>query len=159
MKKFFKYLLSLFLLFTIVSCGTVKNDTNNNNNEQQEELTVVTKEFEGTSYTVYKNQPYNTKYEVAIYIHYYHELPKNYYTKSESKEHSFSKEWTKENKMSIGGDHFGNREGRLPSGVSYTECDINSVRTSRGAERIVFSDTFIVYYTPDHYKTFEEIIF
>ena len=149
MKKFFKYLLSLFLLFTIVGCNIVKG----------EELTVVTQSFEGTSYTVYKDQPYNSKYEVAIYVHYYHELPKNYYTKAESREHNFSKEWTEENKMSIGGDHFGNREGLLPAGVKYTECDINSKGTYRGAERIVFSDTFVVYYTADHYRTFEEIKF
>ena len=36
------------------------------------------------------------------------------------------------------------------------ECDIDTLgKTSRGAERIVWSDDFDVYYTEDHYETFE----
>ena len=60
---------------------------------------------------------------------------------------------------SIGGDVFGNREGVLPkTSAKYIECDINANGTSRGAERIIYnSDTFQVYYTADHYKTFKEV--
>ena len=59
---------------------------------------------------------------------------------------------------SIGGSRFGNYEGLLPeaNGRTWTECDINTLGAdSRGAERIVFSNDGLIYYTGDHYKTFE----
>ena len=58
----------------------------------------------------------------------------------------------------IGGDRFGNREGLLPSakGRVWTECDINTLgKKSRGAERMVFSNDGLIYYTGDHYESFE----
>lgn len=58
----------------------------------------------------------------------------------------------------LGGDRFGNREGLLPDapGRSWTECDVNTLgASSRGAERIVFSNDGLIYYTGDHYETFE----
>ena len=58
----------------------------------------------------------------------------------------------------IGGSRFGNREGLLPKeqGRTYTECDIDTVgENSRGAKRIVFSNDGLVYYTDDHYESFE----
>ena len=57
--------------------------------------------------------------------------------------------------MCIGGDRFGNYEGLLPDGHSYTECDVNTLEaSSRGAERIVFSSDGLIYYTGDHYASF-----
>ena len=58
----------------------------------------------------------------------------------------------------IGGSRFGNYEGILPEkpGREYTECDIDTLgKKSRGAKRIVFSNDGLIYYTDDHYKTFE----
>ena len=58
----------------------------------------------------------------------------------------------------IGGNRFGNREGLLPDapGRTWTECDINTNGASgRGAERIVFSNDGLIYYTSDHYESFE----
>jgi guanyl-specific ribonuclease Sa len=58
----------------------------------------------------------------------------------------------------IGGDRFGNLEGKLPkaSGRKWNECDINTLgKKSRGAERLVFSNDGLIYYTGDHYETFE----
>ena len=58
----------------------------------------------------------------------------------------------------IGGSRFGNYEGLLPEakGRTYTECDIDTVgRSSRGAKRVVFSNDGLVYYTGDHYESFE----
>ena len=58
----------------------------------------------------------------------------------------------------IGGDKFGNYEGLLPKakGRTYTECDIDTLnRSSRGAKRIVFSNDGLIYYTDDHYASFE----
>ena len=58
----------------------------------------------------------------------------------------------------IGGDSFSNSEGNLPekSGRTYRECDIDTNgQSARGAKRIVFSNDGLVYYTGDHYETFE----
>ena len=60
--------------------------------------------------------------------------------------------------MCIGGDRFGNYEGILPDaeGRRWTECDIDTLGAkSRGAKRIVFSNDGLIYYTEDHYETFE----
>ena len=60
--------------------------------------------------------------------------------------------------MCIGGSRFGNYEGLLPEadGRTYTECDIDTLGAdSRGAKRIVFSNDGLIYYTEDHYATFE----
>ena len=44
------------------------------------------------------------------------------------------------------------------SNSEYIECDINANGTDRGPERIVYnSGNFKVYYTSDHYDTFEEV--
>ena len=48
--------------------------------------------------------------------------------------------------------------GNLPEaeGRSYTECDIDTLGAgSRGAKRIVFSNDGLIYYTGDHYESFE----
>lgn len=60
----------------------------------------------------------------------------------------------------IGGDCFGNREGLLPeeTGRTYTECDINTLGAdSRGAERLIFSNDGLYFYTSDHYASFMEL--
>ena len=104
---------------------------------------------------------YHTKDEVGLYIHLYNRLPGNYVTKKEAQAQGWPggnvERYTGEG-TAIGGDRFGNREGLLPKakGRSYTECDIDTVGTdSRGAKRIVFSNDGLVYYTGDHYNTFE----
>ena len=59
--------------------------------------------------------------------------------------------------MCIGGDRFGNYEGVLPDG-NYHECDINTNgRSSRGAERIIYSSDGRIYYTSDHYESFTRL--
>ena len=60
----------------------------------------------------------------------------------------------------FGGDRFGNREGLLPeeTGRTYTECDINTLGAdSRGAERLIFSNDGLYFYTSDHYASFTEL--
>ena len=59
--------------------------------------------------------------------------------------------------MSIGGDYFGNYEEILPvvSGRKYYECDIDFDGTYRNAKRIIYSNQGQIYYTEDHYETFE----
>lgn len=104
---------------------------------------------------------YTSKEEVALYIHLYGELPDNYVTKEEAEDAGWSggnvERYTGEG-TAIVGSRFGNREGLLPKeqGRTYTECDIDTPgENSRGAKRIVFSNDGLIYYTDDHYESFE----
>ena len=101
---------------------------------------------------------YTTKEDVALYIHLYGELPLNFMTKKQARALGWeggSLEPVAPG-MCIGGDWFGNYEGLLPEDREYTECDIDTLGASkRGAKRIVFSDDGLIYYTEDHYESFE----
>ena len=103
---------------------------------------------------------YTTKEDVLAYLIAYGHLPANFITKNEARAAGWeggSLERYCPGKC-IGGDRFGNREGLLPSakGRVWTECDINTLgKKSRGAERLVFSNDGLIYYTGDHYESFE----
>ena len=103
---------------------------------------------------------YTTKEDVLAYLIAYGHLPANFITKNEARAAGWeggSLERYCPGKC-IGGDRFGNREGLLPSakGRVWTECDINTLgKKSRGAERMVFSNDGLIYYTGDHYESFE----
>lgn len=110
--------------------------------------------------TIDKDGIYTTKDDVALYIYTYGELPSNFISKKEAQKLGWeggSLEPYAPN-CCIGGSRFGNYEGILPEkpGREYTECDIDTLgKKSRGAKRIVFSNDGLIYYTDDHYKTFE----
>ncbi len=100
---------------------------------------------------------YYSKEDVALFIHSYGRLPDNFVTKSEATEQFGGSKTAMKECYRIGGDRFGNREGRLPKkdGRTWTECDIVAQGvTNRGAKRIVFSNDGLVYYTDDHYESF-----
>ena len=103
---------------------------------------------------------YTGKEDVAAYVHTYGHLPNNFITKKEAEKLGWSGgslEPYAPGKC-IGGSRFGNYEGILPEkkGRTYTECDIDTLGASkRGAKRIVFSNDGLIYYTGDHYETFE----
>lgn len=103
---------------------------------------------------------YDDKEHVALYIHTYGKLPPNYITKKEVQELGWeggSVEKYAPGKC-IGGSVFGNYEGILPDtdGRTYRECDIDTLgESSRGAKRMVYSNDGLIYYTEDHYETFE----
>jgi len=102
---------------------------------------------------------YTSRDDVALYIHVYGKLPKNFITKEEAGDLGWeggSLEPYAPGKC-IGGNRFGNYEGLLPKkkGRTYTECDIDTLgQKSRGAKRIVFSNDGLIYYTDDHYDSF-----
>ncbi|MBE6626668.1 MAG: ribonuclease [Ruminococcaceae bacterium] len=107
-----------------------------------------------------ENGTYDDKERVALYIHLYGKLPSNYITKEKAEELGWSggsvERYAKG--KCIGGSRFGNYEGLLPkkSGRTYYECDIDTLgESSRGAKRIVYSNDGLIYYTDDHYETFE----
>ena len=100
---------------------------------------------------------YTARDDVALYLHLYGRLPGNFITKKQAQSLGWSGGSLEDFAPGkcIGGDRFGNYEGLLPSGRSYRECDINTLGAkSRGAERIVYSDDGLIYYTSDHYNTF-----
>ena len=106
-----------------------------------------------------RNGSYTSRDDVALYIHQYGKLPGNFITKAEAQKLGWSGGSLEKYApgKSIGGDRFGNYEGLLPekAGRSYTECDVNTLgKDSRGAERIIFSNDGLIYYTGDHYKSF-----
>ncbi len=106
---------------------------------------------------------YTDKERVALYIHTYGHLPSNYITKAEAQKLGWDSGAGNLRKVapgkSIGGDKFGNYEGQLPKDKKrkYYECDIDYGGGKRNAKRIVFSNDGLVYYTEDHYKTFEKL--
>ena len=110
--------------------------------------------------TVTEDGVYDSKEEVALYIHLYGHLPSNYITKKEAEALGWpggSLEPYAPGKC-IGGSYFGNYEGLLPKakGRSWTECDIDTLGADkRGAKRIIFSNDGLIYYTEDHYESFE----
>ncbi|MBR5795543.1 MAG: ribonuclease [Erysipelotrichaceae bacterium] len=126
-------------------------------------LTIYFKE--PTNTTIEVDGWYTSKEEVSLYIDTYGELPDNFITKDEAKALGWdSKEgnlWDVAEGMSIGGDTFGNREGLLPKekGRVYYECDIDYEGGFRNSKRIVFSNDGLIYYTEDHYESFEEIVY
>ena len=104
------------------------------------------------------NGSYTTKEDVALYIHTYGCLPGNFMTKNEARKLGWEGGGLENYApgMCIGGDRFGNYEGLLPEDRDYTECDIDTMgKSSRGAKRIVFSEDGLIYYTDDHYESFD----
>ena len=100
---------------------------------------------------------------IADYLFRHGELPPNFITKAEAQALGWdsSRNYVSDVApgMSIGGDRFGNYEGQLPraEGRKFTECDVNYTGGQRNGERIVFSNDGRVWYTKDHYGTFEEL--
>ena len=119
-------------------------------------------EVSETTDTVGEHTYYYDVDHVVLYLDTYGHLPENYITKDEARALGWeggSVEVYQEG-AAIGGERFGNREGLLPeqTGRSYTECDINTDGAdSRGAERLIFSNDGLYFYTSDHYASFTEL--
>ena len=115
-------------------------------------------------YPVREDGWYDTMEEVAVYLTEFDALPDNYLTKNEAEalgwQSSRGNLWNVAKGKSIGGDRFGNYEKLLPDekGRRWTECDIGFDGGYRGGERIVFSNDGLIYYTGDHYASFERVI-
>lgn len=129
-------------------------------NEQDETLEGVDEYSDEDRELPDRDGYYYSKEDVSFYIECYGELPQNYLTKKEAEKLGWSGgslERYAPGKV-IGGSRFGNYEGLLPEakGRIYYECDIDTQgKKSRGPKRIVFSNDGLIYYTADHYKTFE----
>lgn len=125
--------------------------------------TSAATEKEASEIRVQETGNYTSKEEVARYLHLYGHLPSNYIAKRAAEE----KGWNAREEsldeilpgMSIGGSTFGNYEGLLPSkkGRRYFECDIDYEGGYRNAKRIVYSNDGLIFYTEDHYQSFEAL--
>lgn len=166
MKKIFRKSLGLLLLlsvfFTITGCEVLSEDDMGTVNTEVESPSGEPDQGEESS-AVKKDGYYTGKEEVAEYIHIYRRLPDNYITKNEAMDLGWDADrgnlWDVTDEMSIGGDRFGNREGLLPdaSGRKWYEADIDYDGGRRNAKRIVFSNDGLIYYTDDHYESFEQL--
>lgn len=98
--------------------------------------------------------------KVISYVKQNHRLPDYYITKNEARKLGWNP--SKGNLCeilpgkAIGGDHFSNREQRLPQGEKYFEADVNYNCGNRNSDRIIFTGNGDIYLTKDHYKSFEK---
>lgn len=164
-KQLTAWLLALVMLFSLVGCGAdvpVQDDSSLPQQEQQDVQNAPSEDADMPDETaqIDEDGSYTTKDDVALYIHTYGHLPDNFITKKDAQALGWpggSLEPYAPGKC-IGGSRFGNYEGLLPEadGRTYTEYDIDTLGAdSRGAKRIVFSNDGLIYYTEDHYKSFE----
>ena len=110
-----------------------------------------------------KSGPIIEPQAIADYLFEHGELPDNFLTKEEAEALGWdsSRNYLSDVApgMSIGGDRFGNYEGKLPKakGRTFREADANYTGGKRNGERIVYSSDGRVWYTDDHYETFTEL--
>lgn len=127
----------------------------------EEPAETLPEESTNGNITVRRNGNYNSRDEVALYVHTYGTLPSNYITKRKAEERGWDSRRGNLSDvlpgMSIGGSEFGNYEGQLPPGSKYYECDIDYEGGYRNAKRIIYSSDGQVYYTEDQYRTFAKL--
>lgn len=150
-KSLRKYIPILFIsIFVLIGCSTDLSVLEETSPVERVHDELSTGDLEYGEY-------YETLDEVVGYLNEYGELPANYITKAEAE----AMEWTVEDEpFIVGGDPFGNREGLLPEepGRQYYEADIQAGYTShRGPKRLVFSNDGLIFYTDDHYDSFERL--
>jgi len=130
--------------------------------EEKAETVAEKKTETATQNRIDESGSYYDVESVVLYLHTYGKLPSNYITKKEAQALGWeggSVETVAPDKA-IGGDHFGNYEGKLPeaAGREYTECDIDTHGyKSRGSRRLIFSNDGLYFYTGDHYENFDEL--
>ena len=149
--KYLAVLLMLVLAAGLVFTGCGADDIST--------TTVVTND----EFSIVEDGHYTAPQDVADYLNEFGHLPDNFITKKEARELGRDSQGGNLDEvapgMSIGGDTFGNREGLLPKekGRKYYECDVNYEGGYRGGERIVYSNDGLIFYTADHYKSFEQL--
>lgn len=149
--KYLAVLLMLVLAAGLVFTGCGADDISTTTVVANDEFAIV------------EDGHYTAPQDVADYLYQFGHLPDNFITKNEARELGWDSQGGNLDEvapgMSIGGDTFGNREGLLPKekGRKYYECDVNYEGGYRGGERIVYSNDGLIFYTADHYKSFEQL--
>ncbi len=175
MKRYLNILCGIiFVVLVLTGCFNTDKNVNSSggNNVQlrtEEKVAPSTKTESkinvygnGQKIKIEESGSYTDKEHVAAYINTYAKLPRNYITKNQAKKLGWQTKGSLDKVApgkSIGGDRYGNYERILPhkNGRVWTECDIDYVMGNRNAKRIVFSDDGLIYYTKDHYKSFEKL--
>ena len=113
--------------------------------------------------TVREDGTYTSMEEVALYIHTFGHVPPNFVSKTKARNAG----WVAEEGnlqdvlpgMSIGGGGWHNDDEVMPGSPydQWYECDINYEGGYRGAERLVYSDNGMIFYTADHYDSYARI--
>ena len=160
-KHYLALFLSLAMAFSfMIGCAAPSEyEGETDVNEGQE---TVEETFEEEEEVIYYDTAYTDPESVSAYLYEWEELPPNFITKDEAEDLGWVSNkgnlWDVTDEMSIGGDYFGNREGILPEGEDYRECDVNYEGGFRGGERLVYSiDDYDIYYTADHYESFIQL--
>ena len=158
-KEMRKLLLPLFLLFLLAGCSLQTKESQAVFRESIEKNQSADLE-NSDDITLKENDSYTSKEEVAFYIYQFGKLPLNFITKKEAKnlgwDNSKGNLWEVAPGKSIGGDFFGNYEEVLPEG-KYKECDIDYDGGYRGKKRLIYGEDGSIYYTENHYKSFEKL--
>lgn len=153
-------LLLIATVFVSASCDIAQSGTGGT--DGTEETGGNSEAVQQSDEKIREDGTYDQKEQVAEYLSIYKKLPKNYIKKGEAKKLGWdggSVEKVAPGKA-IGGDHFGNYEKKLPNkkGRRYFECDIDTLgKNSRGPKRMIWSSDGLIYYTADHYETFEKM--
>lgn len=164
LKKILPYIILVLLVIT-----GIQSYFQENNDEQE---TTPTESVQTRKQNDKKSSPSNSNSfdiieltntkTVVDYVKKHNRLPKYYLTKNEAKKRGWK---PYEGNLcevlpgkAIGGDYFGNREGRLPNKKDrkYYEADINYDCGGRNANRLVYSSDGLIFTTRDHYKTFQK---
>ena len=135
-----------------------------NNFIAEKKAPVQTEKFDQNSAEKFENtlsiDQLTSENTVIDFVKKNHQLPDYYLTKNEAKKLGWNASQGNLCEVlpgkAIGGDHFGNREGKLPKGEKYFEADVNYNCGNRNGDRIVFTKNGEVYLTKNHYKSFEE---
>ena len=152
-------LLGMLLVFTACTPKTA-SDTGQSSSTS---ATVQSAPSKGKAPDVVESGEYTDKDSVAYYVHTFGHLPSNYISKTKARKAGWVSTkgnlWDVLPGKSIGGSEYYDDDEQLPykRGRRWTECDIDYNGGFRNAKRIVFSDDGLVFYTGDHYKTFEQL--
>ena len=150
------------ILFPACSFQRVSLDQNVKNSQPTTDLSLSFSEDAGQ-----KEEPLDSFEDTAEWLVPYlkknGQLPPVFITKKEAREAGWiASEGNLQEVLPgriIGGDSFGNREKKLPSGKNkhYTECDLHYEGGFRTEDRLVFSSDGFYYVTLDHYDSFTDV--
>ncbi len=93
----------------------------------------------------------------------FNKLPNNYISREKAKEKGWKNIYGNLRNIipnaTIGGNCYGNRDGKLPSKIGrvWYEADINYTGGYRNSHRLLYSNDGLIFVTYDHYTTFYEI--
>ena len=165
--KWFVLLAAAVLLLSSCSAGAQETAGKKKKNTQPTAVVTAAPETEAPRETeadpTEEPGPIIEPQRIADYLFEHGELPENFITKKEAQALGWDSRVNYVSDvapgMSIGGDYFGNYEGKLPrvKGRKYYEADCWYTEGKRNAYRIIYSNDGHVWYTEDHYNTFTEL--